>query len=236
MKHKMRVADLGVEVEYNYSTMLKQAKAYEDDSIDKVNIGIDVPVEDMKELQKLNPNLSMDDCEYMMTGASFYEALLHFNGMLLHSSGVVVDGYAYLFTADPGTGKSTHTSLWRKYLGEDRAVIINDDKPAIRLIDDGIYVYGTPWSGKTDQNINMRVPLGAIVSIEQSKENWIKEITPKEAIPYILKQTIMSRDSKLINSMLDVLDTVLTNTRVYRLGCDMSKEAVELSYNTIKRR
>jgi hypothetical protein len=104
------------------------------------------------------------------------------------------------------------------------------------LIDDDIYVYGTPWSGKTDQNINMRVKLGAIVCIEQSKENFIKELSSDEAIPLILKQTIMPRDKKLMNNLLDVLDTVLSNTKVYRLGCDMSEEAVNLSYNTIKRR
>jgi hypothetical protein len=236
MEHKLRVADLNLEVEYNYPTMLKQAKAYEIEVAEKINIGIKVPEEEIESLQADNPHLSLNDCEYLLTGAAFYESLLYFNGVLLHSSGVVVDDYAYLFTADPGTGKSTHTSLWRKYLGEERAIIINDDKPAIRLIDDDIYVYGTPWSGKTDQNINMRVKLGAIVCIEQSKENFIKELSSDEAIPLILKQTIMPRDKKLMNNLLDVLDTVLSNTKVYRLGCDMSEEAVNLSYNTIKRR
>ena len=36
----------------------------------------------------------------------------------------------------------------------------------------------------------MRVPIGAIVCLERSENNWVKEITPKEAIPFILQQTI----------------------------------------------
>ena len=75
--------------------------------------------------------------------------------MLLHSSAVVVDGYAYLFSADSGTGKSTHTGLWKQHFG-DRAYIINDDKPAIRKVDGEWYVFGTPWSGKTDTSVNPR--------------------------------------------------------------------------------
>ena len=45
-------------------------------------------------LHERQPHLSLDDCEYLSTGGSFYRQLLNFNGMLLHSSAVVMDGYA----------------------------------------------------------------------------------------------------------------------------------------------
>ena len=47
--------------------------------------------------------------------------LLERDTLLLHGSTVAVDGQAYLFTAPCGTGKSTHTRLWRELFG-DRAV------------------------------------------------------------------------------------------------------------------
>ena len=71
-----------------------------------------------------------------------------------------------------GTGKSTHTALWLKNFAP-RASIINDDKPAIRIQKDGIFVYGTPWSGKTDQNKNVKVPLQGIAFLERGEENSI---------------------------------------------------------------
>lgn len=48
--------------------------------------------------------------------------------LLIHGSAIAVDGKAYLFTAPSGTGKSTHTRMWREYF-KDRAVMVNDDKP-----------------------------------------------------------------------------------------------------------
>ena len=179
--HRLRVADVNINIDYKYDTMIKQAECYKYD-FDKANFTISIPDEEYKRLKEENPHLNYDELEYIFTGAVFYETLLHFNGFMLHSSGVCADGSAYLFSADPGTGKSTHTDLWLKYV--DGAEIINDDKPAIRLIDQGVYVYGTPWSGKTDRNINMRMPLGALVFLERSETNHIKEITAEEAIPY----------------------------------------------------
>ena len=72
--------------------------------------------------------------------------------MLLHSSCVVYEDKAYLFSAPCGTGKSTHTQIWLKRF--PGAYILNDDKPAIRIMEDGVYAFGTPFSGKTDLNVN----------------------------------------------------------------------------------
>lgn len=233
MLKKLKVADVTLEINLKYDKTIRQSKDYEAE-FDKTNISIHIPDEDYAAFKNEAPYLSDEDIEYIYTGAAFYEALLHFNGFMLHSSGVVVDNYAYLFSADPGTGKSTHTDLWVKYFGNDRAKIINDDKPAIRMINDKIYVYGTPWSGKTDQNINMKVPLGAIVFLERSEDNWVKEIEPKEAIPLILQQTIRPREPEVMIKLLDMLDIVLRRVKLYRLGCNISEEAVKVSYNGIK--
>ena len=233
MLKKLKVADVTLEIDLKYNKTIRQSKDYEAE-FDKTNISIHIPDEDYAAFKNEAPYLSDEDIEYIYTGAAFYEALLHFNGFMLHSSGVVVDNYAYLFSADPGTGKSTHTDLWVKYFGNDRAKIINDGKPAIRMINDKIYVYGTPWSGKTDQNINMKVPLGAIVFLERSEDNWVKEIEPKEAIPLILQQTIRPREPEVMIKLLDMLDIVLRRVKLYRLGCNISEEAVKVSYNGIK--
>lgn len=231
--YKLRVADVNVEIDYKYQTMIKQCKPYEYD-FDRPNVRISISDEDLENYHKDAPHLELNDLEYIYTGAAFYEAFLHFKGFLLHSSGICKDGYAYLFSADPGTGKSTHTTLWRKYFGDDNVKIINDDKPAIRLVDGKIYVYGTPWSGKTDQNINMRCELGAIVFLERSEDNWVRRITPKEAIPLILMQTIRPRNEERMVKLLELLDEVLSNVSLYRLGCNMSGEAVRVSYEAIR--
>ena len=179
-------------------------------------------------------NLSHSDIEYVYSGSRFYKELLAFDGMMLHASGVVKNGYAYLFSADPGTGKSTHTSLWLKAFGEE-AFIINDDKPALRIIDGEVYVYGTPFSGKTDLNTNTRAKLGGICYLERSEENWIKPITGAEAIMLTLRQTLHKLDNEQMPKMLELLDKILSTAPLYRMGCNISEAAAQLAYNTMKR-
>ena len=95
-----------------------------------------------------------------------------------------------LFSAPCGTGKSTHTRLWTEYFGKERAVIINDDKPAIQLINDVFYVYGTPWSGKNNIHSNIKVPLQAIVFIEQSINNNVDTLSSREAVKLLMNQSL----------------------------------------------
>ena len=94
------------------------------------------------------PHLTPDEWEYIQTGLVFACKLLDFNGFCLHASAVALENRAVLFSGPCGIGKSTHTNLWQQYFGPDRAVIINDDKPALRLIKGTFYAYGTPGAAK----------------------------------------------------------------------------------------
>lgn len=102
--------------------------------------------------------------EYLETLALYrkiVERLLEWDTLLFHGSCISVDSKAYLFTAKSGTGKSTHTQLWKKWFGE-RAVFINDDKPLLKISAQGVTVYGTPWDGKHHRSTNTSCPLKAV--------------------------------------------------------------------------
>ena len=101
------------------------------------------------------------------------EKLLEKDTLLLHGSTVAVDGQAYLFTAPCGTGKSTHTRLWREQFG-GRAVMVNDDKAFLQLRRDGVWVYGSPWTGKHGIGNNISVPLKGICFLQRGTNNKIE--------------------------------------------------------------
>ena len=84
--------------------------------------------------------------ESILIHSKVSEELLNYDVLLVHGSAICMDGEVYLFTAPSGTGKSTHTRLWREVFG-DRTMMIND-KPMLKICPDGVEVYGTPWRGK----------------------------------------------------------------------------------------
>lgn len=170
--------------------------------------------------------------EYLSTGFVFYRHLLEFDGLMLHSSAVVVDGRAYVFAADPGTGKSTHTGLWLKLFG-DRAFILNDDKPALRLEDGVWYAYGTPWSGKHDISRNVRVPLAGIAVLERGEENSIVPFGGISAIQAIIKQVNRPKAAQHRVLLMKLLDKLITQVPIWKLRCNMEPEAAELAYQTM---
>lgn len=178
---------------------------------------------------KETPHLSLAECEYVWTGFGFAKKLLGFNGFVLHASAVCYDGKAYLFSAPSGTGKSTHTSIWQRVFGEE-AVIINDDKPALRLIDGKVYVFGTPWSGKSDKNKNIRVPLGGICFIHQSPSNAIRKADKQSAVNLLISQIMRYPSQSYMETLLDFIDKNLENIPVFKMGCNMEDEAAKVAY------
>ncbi len=177
-------------------------------------------------------HLSESDREYLVSGSSFYRQLLQFDGVMLHASAVVVDGKAYLFSANPGTGKSTHTKLWLEKFG-DRAYILNDDKPALRLQDGQWYAHGTPWSGKHDISVNIGVPVAGIAMLQRGEQNAIEPFSGTEAILMVLSQMNRPKDASARQQVLNLLDRLIRDVPVWRLQCNMELAAVDVSYGAM---
>ncbi len=152
--------------------------------------------------------------------------------LLFHSSALELDGTAYLFTAPSGTGKSTHARLWREHFG-DRVVMINDDKPLIKLEGDTATVYGTPYGGKEGIQNNRKAKVGAIFVLYQAKENSVRPISPSEAYPMLFNQTYRPNDPAKILRTMELVE-VLSRLPIYSLGCNISHDAVITAYNALK--
>lgn len=161
------------------------------------------------------------------------ENLLKYDTILFHGSAIAVDGIGYLFTAKSGTGKSTHTRLWREYFGK-RAVMVNDDKPLLQITQNGVLVHGTPWDGKHHLSRNISIPLKAICILTRDKKNHIESISKSVAYPMLLQQTYRPQEPLKMQKTLEILDRISDNMTLYKLGCNMKTEAAEIAYNAMK--
>ena len=160
------------------------------------------------------------------------EKMPDYDTLLTHCSAVAVDGEAYLFAALSGTGNSTHVRLWRELQGE-RAVMVNDDKPLLRVLEDGsAVVYGTPWDGKHQLSNNISVPVRAICMLSRGEENRIVRITKAEALPRLLLQVYRPYEPAAMEKTMALLDHL--DVAFYRLHCNMDLSAAELSYSVMR--
>lgn len=157
------------------------------------------------------------------------ENLIDYNTILFHGSAVCMDGQVYLFCADSGTGKSTHARMWRECFG-DRVVMINDDKPLIRIDEAGIVCYGSPWSGKHHLDTNTSAPVKAVCILSRDTVNHIEMIEKDIVMQYLLKYSYRSKNPSRIARSLAMLDQLAKKVPMYALGCNISHEAAVTAY------
>ena len=154
------------------------------------------------------------------------------NVLMAHGSTVAVDGKAYLFTAKCGTGKSTHTRLWRQVFG-DRAAMVNDDKPFLKLTEEGVLACGSPWSGKHGLDTNIIVPLQGICILERGQENRIARISAEEALPMLLHQTHCPLAVDHPQRFETQVTRLAQAVPLWRMECAIDPQAAEIAHKAM---
>lgn len=173
------------------------------------------------------------DFEYAYTGFDFANRFSYIGGAVLHGSAIAYKGEGVVFSAPSGTGKSTHTALWKQCFGDD-VVFVNDDKPPVRMKEDGVWMYGAPWSGKSDLNSNVCVPLKAIVFIQRAEENAIRRLELTESIFRIRNELVQPyHDEKIGEKLVDFMIELAQRVPVYLLSCNMDPQAAEVSRRAV---
>lgn len=162
------------------------------------------------------------------------DRLLSRDTLMFHGSTVAVDGKAYLFTGPCGTGKSTHTRLWREVFGQ-RAIMVNDDMPFLQITPDGVLAYGSPWSGKHGLASNICAPLQGICFLQRGAENQIHAITPAQGNAAVRRQMHTPIDEALRNKAFFLADRLAEVVPLWQMRCNMQPQAAEISYRAMCR-
>lgn len=235
---KYKIAEHVIEVTSIHQTVHDYCQEYETDEAAEFAVATtqeDIDLEKKKTDSeyayegKPLPHFSQAMIESTAIYRKIADGMIDYDTVVFHGSVIAVDGEAYLFTAKSGTGKSTHAALWREVFG-DRAVMVNDDKPMIKITDEGVTVYGTPYNGKHGLGSNIAVPLKAICILVRGEENKIEKITRQEAYPMLLQQVYRPADTVKMQKTLELMDKMGSVISLYRLHCNMDIEAAKVSY------
>ena len=158
---------------------------------------------------------------------------LPYQTVAIHSSCIVYQGKAVLFLGESGTGKSTHTRLWRENI--PGAVLLNDDSPMIRVEEGKVWAYGSPWSGKTPCYKQERYELAGCVRLSQAPYNRIKKLSVIQGYGAIHPSCPpeFAYDPVLYDHVSGFISQLLSNVPFYHLACLPDGEAARLSCCTI---
>jgi hypothetical protein len=151
----------------------------------------------------------------------------------IHSSAIICRNRAILFLGESGTGKSTHTRLWRENI--EGARLLNDDSPILRIVGDEVLVYGSPWSGKTPCYKNEVYPIAGFCRLSQAPHNAIRRLPTIAALGALLPSCPpqFADDDELKEAIYTSLGKILKSCATYHLECLPNSDAAQLSHDTI---
>ena len=230
---KYKIADLIVDYTAKYEDLEKLSEQFKYSGEKEADITLAVPNKHLENLlSRSAKGTTIGGIENFAISSEFNREAIKYGVMLVHSSALIYNNEAYLFSADSGVGKSTHTKLWLKAFG-DKVHIMNDDKPVVRLYDDHAQAYGTPFDGGSGIALNESYPLKAIIFVERGEENSVRIPDNKEIIQKLYFQTARMVNRETAEKMLVNMERLLHLTKFYVLTCNMDISAAHTAYNSI---
>lgn len=153
------------------------------------------------------------------------------DGLPLHASLVEKDGYGIIFLGPSGMGKSTQAGLWVEYQNAD---FIIGDRPGLRFLDGKWYGFGMPWDGKDGIMNQKKVPVKALVNLEQAKENQISKLDRQQAMTVLLNQAMMPMwDDAAMGHAAELMAKASSDLPFYHLKNLPNREATEMTLRMI---
>lgn len=230
---KYLIADLVTELTPKYDNLSTLLKPFEYNGSRTTNINLHLSDKKIREVNsKMVDGSSIAQAEALLCADAFGKAVVKYNGLLIHSSALVYGGEAYLFSAESGVGKSTHTKLWKQAFGA-AVNIINDDKPVVRVVNNFCMAYGTPFDGGSNIAKNESAPLNAIIFIERCEKNSIREATQKEIIKNLYLSTTYCLNKENAHLMLSNFELIMSRCKFYILKCNTDISAAYTAFNTL---
>ena len=166
-------------------------------------------------------------------GTMFPYAVLNHHACVLHGVVMEYEGKGILVTAPAGTGKTTHTRMWRDW---KHALILNGDRCLCRKLEGVWYAYGMPWSGSSGESINRRVPVSCIVNLKRGNSNAVRSMSVFDGYIYLMQRIFAPVwPGALQRKGLDLCEELATEIPMLELSCKPDLESVEILEQAVKR-
>lgn len=225
----VRLAELNIGIDNNYDYIYKMCVDYITDKTPDFTVSAS---DDEIMAEDNGTGFDKGYLESLAVYRKIAERILKYSGFLMHGVVVDVDGCGIAFLAKSGVGKSTHTQLWKEFL-RDKLIIVNGDKPLVRIIDNKIFAYGTAWAGKEHIHKNTKTELKKICFIERSEKNECLPIEKNLVFERLIKQIYIPKDNSLLYLTLGYIGTLIEKCDFYLIKCNTDISAAKTAYEGI---
>jgi hypothetical protein len=233
------LADINFAITFQYPENAKRYFAFSTNGIAQYSIVLSKErlYREKEDLESICPNRSFSpiEIEFNALYREISDILYQYGVIVFHSVLVGLGGEGFLFTGNSGVGKSTHAINWTKVF-PGKAQIINGDKTLLRIVDNSLFGYGSPWMGKEKIGYNGKIKITAIYFLNQSQTN---EVFPMEkdtiTIEYLIRQTMIQSRGYYLPNLFRWYTKAIEFVNLYRLNCTKDKESALVAYNGANR-
>lgn len=160
------------------------------------------------------------------------ELLLENQALILHAASIVYQEQAILFTAPSGTGKTTQTNLWHRYLEgiED----LNGDRTVLQRTEKGWFACGFPICGSSGRCEQRAVPIKAVVIVRQGEKNEICKLSALQSVMSLYSEiTVPNLNREYPERAMGLIEEFVQNVPVIQYTCTMQKNAFTKLYHDL---
>ena len=163
--------------------------------------------------------------------------LAQYGDIILHASGVAVDGRGYAFAGSSGAGKSTlaasllsaAASLAERVTANTGTVILGEDQVVLRLLEDRFWIYGTPWHEDPTMCAPLGVPLEKLFLLDRTGANKVEACSPLDGVARLLQTALIPYyRPKAVAAILDHLALLARQVPFYTLSYELGADVIEL--------
>lgn len=104
--------------------------------------------------------------------------------LMLHASGVVMDGVGYCFIGESGAGKSTLVANFAK---DPAYTVLGEDQVILRYLDGQFWIFGTPWHTNPALCSPLGAPLKKMFFLDRALPAGVKVVKPAEGVTRVLQ-------------------------------------------------
>ncbi|MCR4960889.1 MAG: hypothetical protein K6A74_05500 [Lachnospiraceae bacterium] len=162
---------------------------------------------------------------YLALRTPFLLKALNSGMLMLHSASLLYKGKVYCFSAPAGTGKTTHTSIWKRLFD---CTDVNGDLNLLVPGETSVMVLGTPWCGTSRLYTTETLPLGGIIFLKRSGTDHAEKISFQDSFLKIVARTASPNwNTDLAVKITDLAETIAGKVDCYTLECTMNDSAAE---------